>query len=353
MVQPGESFSFVRFPDDRILILERTSLMITKTIWILFLALLITLLAVSGCGAKSNTLSTKNVGMLFDSPIASDSFSLACLRGAEEAQVQFGIGLDVSESITPAETESLQQRYASGKKYALIFCIGPSHTRPTNRIFTDFPQQKFALIDGSITDKANLTSILSRDNESSFLAGSLAAMLTRTGQIGFVGGMDVPAIHRFLAGYQAGAAYISPSCKVLVGYSGTWINDGKTHSLALQQFGLGADIIFTPAGGGSVGVIEAAREQGLYAIGVDADQSPLAPQNVAASTLKNVDRAVFSSIKQVLDGNFKGGLQTMGLKEGEVALAINETLPLITPQIKSRIAEIEQKIITGEIKVPE
>lgn len=216
----------------------------------------------------------------------------------------------------------------------------------------DFPKQQFALVDGDIADRANISSLVSRDNESSFLAGAVAAMVSQTNQIGFIGGMDVPAIHRFLAGYQAGAQYINPECKVIVAYAGTWANDGKTEALALQQYQQGADIIFGPAGAGSLGVIEAAKEKNLYTIGVDADQSPIEPLNVLASTVKNVDVAVFGVIKLSIEERFSGGIQTSGLKEGGVGIALNNTLSLITPEIKARIAEIEEKIISGEIIVP-
>ena len=170
-----------------------------------FFLLAAAILIVSGCSIK-NTQSLKKVAMIFDSPIANDAFSTACLHGAEMAKSTFGIGLDISESSTTPETESLQKKYAENKQYGLIICIGPSHAQPSNKNFSAFPQQKFVLVDGNIADKTNISSLLSRDNESSFLAGALAAMCTKFNRIGFIGGMDIPPIHRFLAGYQAGAA---------------------------------------------------------------------------------------------------------------------------------------------------
>ena len=293
------------------------------------------------------------VAMIFDSPIADDAFSTTCLRGAEQAQSEFGISLEISESMTAAESTSLQRNYAKSKQNNLIICIGPSQSQSLRQLSLDFPKQQFALVDGDIADRANISSLVSRDNESSFLAGAVAAMVSQTNQVGFIGGMDAPAIHRFLAGYEAGAQYINPECKVIVAYAGTWANDGTTKALALQQYQQGADIIFGPAGAGSLGVIEAAKEKNLYAIGVDTDQSPMGTRNVPASTIKNVDVAVFEAIILSIEEKFSGGIQTSGLKEGGVGIALNNTLSLITPEIRERINEIEKKIISGEITVPE
>jgi basic membrane protein A and related proteins len=309
------------------------------------------LLVIPGCADKIDTVPVQ-VAMIFDSPIASDAFSLACLLGAERAKAEFGIGLDFSVSATTSETEKIQRKYTESKQYNLIICVGSNQTDSLRKIGTDFSRQKFAQVDGDITDRANISSLLSRDNESSFLAGALAAMITRNNHIGFIGGMDVTAIHRFLAGFQAGVKYNNPECKIAVAYSDNWTNDGKTKALALQQFQQGVDVIFASAGAGNLGVIESAKEQGLYTFGMDTDQSSLAPQNILASAVKHMDRAVFEAIKRSVEGNFSGGIQTTGLKEGEVELAINNALPAITPEMRIRLAEIEKKIISGEIIVP-
>lgn len=325
--------------------------MLKKFTALAILALLTLIILVTGCTHEVEK--SFKILMIFDSPLADDAFSRGCLRGAEKAQKEFGISLEIAESRTAAETAILQRTYAKSKQDNLIICIGPSNSQPLRQLSVDFPEQQFALVDGDIGDRPNISSLKLRDNESSFLAGAVAAMATRTNQIGFIGGMDVPAIHRFLAGYQAGTKYIDSECKVIVAYSGTWDNDGKTKALALQQYQQGADIIFGPAGNGSLGVIEAAKEKNLYAIGVDTDRSQMGPQNVLASTVKNVDMAVFEAIKRSVEQQFRSGVQTFGLKEGGVGIVVNNTLLMITPEIKERIAEIEKKIISTEISVPE
>jgi basic membrane protein A len=321
-----------------------------KLMTIAVLILVFSALLLPGCNAGEKNAT--RVAMIFDSPVADSVFSTACLRGAEKAQKETGTTLMVAETVNAAQTADLQRKFTEDKQYELIICIGYSHSEPLKQLSGDFKKQNFLLVDGDITDKDNVSSLVLRDNESSFLAGALAAMASRTGKIGFVGGMDIPAIHRFLAGYEAGAHYINPACEILTDYSGSWLNDGKTKELALQQYQLGADVIFSPSGAGSLGVIEAAKEVDGYAIGVDTDQSPAGPQNVLASTLKHVDKAVYDAIKTTKAGNFSGGIQTSGLKEGGVGLSINNALAHITQDMKDRMAEIEEKIISGEIVVP-
>jgi basic membrane protein A len=291
--------------------------------------------------------------MLFDSPLSDDAFALSCLKGAEKAKAESGMGLFVCISGSDSESAQLLDQLAASERYGLIISIGASQSANVTQNAVKYPDQKFALVDGDIADKSNVSSLLVKDQESAFLAGAMAALLSKSGIIGFIGGVDLPPIERFLAGYRSGALYINPDCQVLVDYSGTWLNDGKTRSLALQQADKGAEVVFGAAGAGSLGVIQAAREKGLYAIGVDTDQSSLAPQNIPASTLKYTDVSVYNAIVNFLSGNFQAGIAAGGLKEGTVGLAINESLPAVTATIKAKISEIEGKIIAGEISIPE
>jgi len=310
------------------------------------------LLVIPACGSQEQNAPAKVI-MLFDNPLAENTFSLACLRGAEKAKIQYGIGLTISEAGSDSEAEVLLGQLAESKRYDIIISVGTSQTSALRKIAVKYPKQKFASVDGDIADIANVSSLLIRDNESSFLAGALAAWVTKTGRIGFIGGRDEPSIQRFLAGYRAGAQSVKSDCQIAVAYAGNWLNDGTTKALALQQISAGADILYGPAGAGSLGVIEAAREKGLWAIGVDADQSPLAPLNVLFSAIKNVDVSVFESIRSVVEGQFSGGVQSVGLKEGAVSIKINSALSVITPVMQANIAELEKKIIAGEIIVPE
>jgi basic membrane protein A len=328
------------------------NVMTNKLVVIILLIGLSGLLVISACESQEQKTTTKVI-ILFDSPLTENTFSLACLRGAEKAKIQYGIELTFSEAGSDAEAEVLLARLAESKRYDIIISVGTSQTFALRKIAVKYSKQKFASVDGDIADIANVSSLLIRDNESSFLAGALAAWVTKTGRIGFIGGRDEPSIQRFLAGYKAGAKSVKPDCQIAVSYAGSWLNDGTTKRLAWQQISEGADILYGPAGAGSLGVIEAARQKGLWAIGVDADQSPLAPLNVLFSAIKNVDVSVFETIRSVVEINFKGGVQSVGLKEGAVAIKINSALSVITPAMQANIGELEKKIISGEIRVPE
>jgi len=295
----------------------------------------------------------KQVVLLFDSPIAYDAFSISCMKGAEIAKKQYGIKLTFNEAGTYDEAANTLKQLAGSGNYDLIISIGANQAAEVKKAAAKYTRQKMASVDGNIADLPNVISLIARDNESSYLAGALAAMMTKSGTIGFIGGMDIPSIHRFLAGYQAGAQSIKPECKILIDYSGNWINDGTSKALALQQIKEGADILFGPAGSGNLGVIEAAKEKGLYALGVDADQSPTAPQTVIASTTKNEDSLVYEAISQLVEDRFKGGIVSVGLSEGGVGIAVNDSISAMTPEIRTRLADIEYQIISGAITVPE
>jgi basic membrane protein A and related proteins len=320
--------------------------------------LLTTLILFPACSSTDSPVTSPEnsafgVALVFDSQVADDAFCRGCLRGAEMAKTALGISLTFTESSTSSETETLLKHFAASRTFDLIISVGASQTQALTKAASTYQDQKFALVDGSITDKANIASLLVRDNESSFLTGALAAMVTQTHRIGFIGGFDQSSIQRFLAGYRSGAEYVDSGCQVMAGYANTWTDNAKTRALALQQSAGGADVFFCPAGASSLGAIQAASEKGLYAIGVDSDQSYLAPGTILASTLKNVDVAVFEAIRSAHAGEFTSGIQSTGLREGGVGIAYNKALPVVTAEIQASIDSITRKIISGEIVVPE
>ena len=313
--------------------------------------ILLSLALISGLFLGCARSSPKVAMILGAGGLENSDFNKGNLLGAEKAAKELGIKLDYVLPQASMEFESLQRQYATGGEYKLIICVGSTQTEALARVADSFPRQRFALIDSSLEGKPNVASYLFRDAESSFLAGALAAMVTRTNQIGFTGGMDIPVIQGFLGGYQAGAKYINPRCQVLVSYVDSWSDPAKAKALAFIQYDQGADVIFGVAGGSSLGVIEAAKERGQYAIGVDGDQRYLAPDNVLVSVLKNVEVAAYSAIRQNFQGNFSQGTHSLGLKENGIGLSLDNSLPLVTEEMKDKILEISKKIITGEIEV--
>jgi len=302
------------------------------------------------CGCADD--SARDVAMTLDQGSIDSDFNQACLAGAEKARTQLEIRFDYNTGSTAAEWEGLQRDYAESREYVLIVGIGSPQIDAMINTAADFPDQKFALIDGTIAGIPNIASFTFRDDESSFLAGALAAMVTTTDKIGFVGGMDIPVIHRFLAGYEAGAKYIDPGCQLVVSYVGSWSDQQTAEQLALAQYDQGADIVYGVAGLSGLGVIEAAKERDLYAIGVDTDQRPIAPNNVLVSVLKHVDVATFSIIEETVEGKFSAGVYSLGLEEGVVGISLDNALPVVTEQMKTTIEEIRTKIVSGEIHIP-
>ncbi|MGB7000419.1 MAG: BMP family ABC transporter substrate-binding protein [Halobacteriota archaeon] len=291
------------------------------------------------------------VAIVFDTGgLDVDGFNSVCFSGAKKAEEELKIELDYVVAKTIQEFDDLQRGYAGA--YDIIICTGSNQADALRDVSKEFPEQKFVLVDGTVSERENVASFMFRDEESSFLAGALAAMVSETNKTGFVGGMDIPVITRFLAGYYAGARYINPDCELIVSYVGSWTNPEKGKELALELYDDGAEVVFGVAGASGVGVIEAAEERNLYAIGADIDQRDLAPDNVLVSTLKCTDVEVFNVIKDMVEGDFEGGIRSRGLKEGGVGLSLDNALPIVTDEKKEEIGEIREEIIDGGIEIP-
>jgi basic membrane protein A len=238
------------------------------------------------------------------------------------------------------------------------------------KVATDYPNIKFAIVDGVIfeddnkTPKKNVASLVFREHEGSYLVGMIAAAKSKSGVIGFVGGMKIPLIERFEKGYQEGAKYINPNIVVKANYVGVtdhaWNNPGKGKELALAQIENGADVIFTAAGNSGLGAFDAVEQAGKYpdgsakryVIGVDSNQNGVKPGFVLTSMVKRVDNAVYEVVKAVKDGKFESGFQVFGLDKDGVAYAMDQyNKNLISKETLDKVEEARKKIISGEIKV--
>ncbi|UCF79907.1 MAG: BMP family ABC transporter substrate-binding protein [Candidatus Eiseniibacteriota bacterium] len=301
------------------------------------------------------------VGLVFDVGGRGDkSFNDSAYRGLERARDELGVSFEYIEPGEGSDRESALRLLASGEA-GIIFGIGFLFTDDINAIARDFPHKKFACVDYSVTPgqeiPPNLLALKFREEEASFLVGAIAALKSKTGKIGFVGGMKIPLIKKFEAGYVEGAKYVRPDIDVLVAYAGVTANAFKNPSkgkeLALSQYSKGASVIFHASGSTGLGVFEAARERNGLAIGVDSDQYEEAPGHVLTSMIKDVDVAVYEAIKSVLDGTFSGGVRTLGLAEGAVSFVYDDNnRTLIDDEILDRVQQLREKIISGEIIVP-
>jgi len=239
----------------------------------------------------------------------------------------------------------------------IIAAIGFNQASAVQKVAAEFPAVKFVIVDGSV-DLPNVESVNFREQESSYLCGMAAALVSKTGKIGFVGGMDIPLIRKFALGYKAGAEAVSPKIEVFENMTGTtpaaWNDPTKGAELAKSQFGRGADVIFHAAGATGQGVMQAAKDAGLLSIGCDSNQDYLQPGSVLTSAVKHVDVAVYRAFMDAKDGRWKAGPQSLGLAEDGVGYTRDEFNSAILPAaVIARLEAAKAAIVAGTIKVPE
>jgi basic membrane protein A len=280
------------------------------------------------------------------------SFNDDCMAGLERAKAELGIDFQYVEPKEIAEFEGHHRFFARSREYDLIIGIGFDQADAINVVAVEFPSQRFALIDGEADEVPNVASISFRDNEKTYLVGIIAAMTTKTGRIGVVGGMDIPLINSFVAGYRAGALSVNPDIQVDVRYVGAW-NDANTgKELAMSLYNGGADIVYAAAGGSGLGVFSAAADVNKLAIGADVNQIPLDPDHIFLSSIRRVDNAVFNEIEKVVTGTFRGGRLVPGLREGVVGYTVEGARVRTPADIIDRAEQAKQDIIDGKIHVP-
>jgi len=330
------------------------------------LVLGLALLLATGCAPKADAPATNGeqkykVGLVFDVGGRGDkSFNDAAYAGLERAQKELGIEFTTLESGEGADREAGMRQLAAGGSQ-VVFGVGFLFTDDIKRLAGEFPDVKFACVDYTVTPNEtmppNLMALKFREEEGSFLVGALAAYLNQSGKLGFVGGMEIPLIKKFEAGYRAGVRAVRPSIEVLVKYAGTTGNafkdPTKGKELGLSEYHQGADIIFHASGSTGLGVFEAARELKKLAIGVDSDQYDEAPGVVLTSMIKRVDVAVFDAIRDAKAGAWQGGVREFGLADqgvGWVYDARNQAL--IPPHVKAAVDSIEREIVAGRVAVP-
>jgi basic membrane protein A len=237
-----------------------------------------------------------------------------------------------------------------------VIMAGFSQATALGVVAPEFPDTNFVIID-AVVEAPNVQSIIFDEHTGSFLVGALAALKSTTGTVGFVGGMDVPIIHKFFCGYAQGVKAVNPEATVIENYTGTtpdaWNDPVTAGELAKAQFDAGADVVFAAAGGSGLGVLQAAKDEGKLAIGVDSNQNYLQPGSVLTSMLKRVDNAVYTALNEAADdATFKPGLTILGLAEDGVGYSVDEhNQALLTEDMKAKADDLRAKIIAGEITV--
>jgi len=296
-----------------------------------------------------------HVGIVFDSGGKDDrSFNAAAYRGVTRAAKDFPIVLRDAEPGDPASLEPAMRAFAE-VHYDLVIGIGFAQTPIVEAVAKDYPDIRFAIVDG-VSNLPNVASLVFKEHEGSYLVGMIAARTSKTGAVGFVGGMDVPLIRRFEKGYEEGARSVNPNVEVIQNYVGVteaaWNNPGKGKELALAQYGKGADVVFAAAGNSGLGVFDAAEQRGKFVIGVDSNQNWVKPGYVLTSMVKRVDNAVYQIVGDLVQGRLAGGIHVYGLEDGGIGYAMDQyNEKLIPPSVIAEVEAAKAKIIKGEIKV--
>lgn len=277
------------------------------------------------------------------------SFNEAAYVGMENWKKETGKQYLEFEIANESQREQAIRRMAE-KGASPIIGVGFSQASAIEKVAKEFPKLNFVIVD-MVVGLPNVQSVVFKEQEGSFLVGAMAAIASKTGKVGFVGGMDIPLIRRFECGYEQGAKFANPKAEVFANMTGTtgaaWNDPTRGGELAKAQFAKGADVVFAAAGGTGVGVYQAAKDSGKMAIGVDSNQNHLQPGTMLTSMLKRVDVAVYNVSK-----SFAPGVTVLGLKEGGVDYAIDaNNAKLVTADMKKRVDAAKADIISGKIKV--
>ena len=282
------------------------------------------------------------------------SFNEGVANGAERFKMETGIGPIEFEATNDTQFGQAHRRFAQ-RGADLIIAVGFNQGVPVEAAAKEFPAVHFTIID-AVVKQPNVQSVLFKEQEGSFLVGIAAAMASKTGKIGFVGGMDIPLIRRFACGYVQGAKYVNLNIEVIQNMTGTtpaaWNDPARGGELAKGQFDRGVDVVYAAAGGTGIGVYQMAKDGGKFAIGVDSNQNYLHPGTMLTSMVKRVDLATYNSLIAEKAGTWQPGISMLGLKEGAVDWAVDEyNEKLITPEMRAKVEQAKRDIIDGKIKV--
>jgi basic membrane protein A len=331
---------------------------------LLIVLLFVVLIAVPVFAGGQKEATTENVGTSSEATktvaivlgvggLGDESFNDNCYNSLVEAQKKYGIEFDYVEPQSVSEFESFHREFSQSHEYDLIMASGYDQADAISKVATEFPDQKFLLIDSSV-DNSNVVSIIYKDNESTFLAGALAALDTNTGKVGMLGALDIDVINTFIAGFKAGATEINPSIDVDIRYCGSFNDPVTAKEMSLSMYKSGVDIIHNAAGGSGLGIFQASADfgDGAYAMGVDANQNGVKPDHIILSSVRNTPAVILAQIKALVNDEFVGGVHYVGLADDAVDITYDGSNVVVPQEYKDQVEELKAKIISGEIKVP-
>jgi len=311
----------------------------------------VTALAVSAAtafAAENKPAIVFDIGGKFDK-----SFNESMFNGAEKFKAESGIAYGEFEIANEAQREQAIRNFAD-QGYSPIIAAGFAQAAAVEKVAKEYPELKFAIVD-MVVDLPNVQSIVFKEHEGSYLVGLLAGMASKSGKVGFVGGMDIPLIRKFACGYAQGVKAAKPDATIFQNMTGdtgaAWSDPVKGGEITKGQMAQGADVVYAAAGATGLGVLQAAADGGALSIGVDANQNFLHPGKVLTSMLKRVDVAVFNVMKNGNDG-FQPGIQVLGLAEDGVGYAMDDNnKPLVSAEMQAAAEKAKADIISGAIKV--
>ncbi|MEZ5684634.1 MAG: BMP family ABC transporter substrate-binding protein [Paracoccaceae bacterium] len=280
------------------------------------------------------------------------SFNEAAYTGAKRWADETGGSYKELEMQSEAQREQALRRLAQSGANPIVM-TGFAFGDVLNTVAPDYPDTKFAIIDMGV-DQPNVRSVVFTEEQGSYLVGMMAAMASKSGTVGFIGGMDIPLIRKFACGYVQGVKAVNPEAKVIQNMTGTtpsaWNDPVKGSELTKAQISQGADVIYAAAGGTGIGVLQTAADEGILSIGVDSNQNHLHPGKVLTSMLKRVDNAVYEAFKAGTD--METGFQVMDLAQDGVGVALDDNnAALVSDEMKAAVEAATAKIAAGEIAV--
>ncbi|NKX71878.1 BMP family ABC transporter substrate-binding protein [Rhodobacteraceae bacterium R_SAG1] len=280
------------------------------------------------------------------------SFNEAAFTGAQRWAEETGESFREIELQSEAQREQALRRFAEAGANPIVMADF-AFADALGQVAGDYPDTKFVIID-MVVDAPNVRSVVFNEHEGSYLVGMLAAKASKSGTVGFIGGMDIPLIRKFACGYAEGVKAVNPDATVIANMTGTtpaaWNDPVKGSELTKAQISQGADVVYAAAGGTGVGVLQTAADEGILSIGVDSNQNHLHPGKVLTSMMKRVDNAVFQAFSDGPD--LQTGFSVMGLSNGGVGFAVDENnASLITDEMQAAADDAAAKIATGEISV--
>lgn len=282
------------------------------------------------------------------------SFNEAAYAGAEQFKKETGTDYRDFEPKDDTQGEQAIRNFAS-RGYNPVVAVSFAWTSAMEKVAAEFPDTKFVIVD-SVVDLKNVRSVLYKEEEGSYLVGVLAGLASKTGKVGFIGGMDIPLIRKFGCGYAQGVKAAKPDAQVFQNMTGTtgaaWNDPVRGGELTKNQIDQGADVVYAAAGATGLGVLQTAADNKKFSIGVDSNQNHLHPGSVLTSMVKRVDLAVYDAYKDLKDDKFTAGIQSLGVKEDGVSAAIDDSnKSLITPEMQAAVDKAKADIIAGTVKV--